>query len=136
MGKVWILDTETKGTGANVVPLDRATKRSPDKRPLYVPPKPPTPVAEPTPSRSPNRFRIVDLMTRQTLADEVSAREAVDVLKTVRSIVDVNVYMWRDPPGRWQMLPFADRRALWDGAHARQPTGRSGSSEDDPDPPR
>jgi hypothetical protein len=26
MGKVWVLDTETKGTGANVVPLERAQR--------------------------------------------------------------------------------------------------------------
>src|SRR3712207_4195892 len=27
MAKVWVLDTETKGTGANVVPLDRAQRQ-------------------------------------------------------------------------------------------------------------
>jgi len=27
MGKVWVLDTETKGTGANVVPLEKALER-------------------------------------------------------------------------------------------------------------
>ena len=27
MGKVWVLDTETKGTGANMVPLEQAQKR-------------------------------------------------------------------------------------------------------------
>jgi hypothetical protein len=27
MGKVWVLDTETKGTGANVVPLEKIQKR-------------------------------------------------------------------------------------------------------------
>jgi hypothetical protein len=33
MGKVWVLDTETKGTGANVVPLEKVLKRpeAPDK---------------------------------------------------------------------------------------------------------
>jgi hypothetical protein len=118
MAKVWILDTETKGTGANVVPLERATKRSADTRPLYVPPEPRTPVVEPAPPRSPDKFRIVDLMTRQTLTDEASAREAVEVLKEVRSIVDVNVFVWRDPPGRWRLLPFSDRRTLWDLAQA------------------
>lgn len=114
MGKIWILDHETKGTGANMVPLERATKRSSDRRPLYVPPEAPPPVQEPPVPRAPQRFRIVDLMTRETLADDVGAREAVEALKPVRSIVDVNIYVWRDPPGRWQPLPFSDRRALWD----------------------
>ncbi len=27
MGKVWVLDTETKGTGANVVPLEKVVKK-------------------------------------------------------------------------------------------------------------
>jgi hypothetical protein len=32
MGKTWILDSETKGTGANMVPLEKAQKRA-DERP-------------------------------------------------------------------------------------------------------
>jgi hypothetical protein len=32
MGKTWILDTETKGTGANMVPLEKARKE-PDAEP-------------------------------------------------------------------------------------------------------
>ena len=27
MAKVWVLDTDTKGTGANMVPLERVLKR-------------------------------------------------------------------------------------------------------------
>jgi hypothetical protein len=119
MSKIWVLDTETKGTGANMVPLERATRRSSETRPLYVPPEPPAPVQEAAPPKSPQRFRIVDVMTRQTLADDVSAREAVEALKDVRSIVDINIYVWLDRPGRWQPLPFSDRRALWDLAASR-----------------
>jgi hypothetical protein len=34
MGKVWVLDTETKGTGAEMVPLEKVLeKREPDARP-------------------------------------------------------------------------------------------------------
>ena len=29
MGKVWVLDTETKGTGANMVPLEKVQKEAP-----------------------------------------------------------------------------------------------------------
>jgi hypothetical protein len=32
VGKVWVLDTETKGTGANMVPLEQAQKQ-PDSAP-------------------------------------------------------------------------------------------------------
>jgi hypothetical protein len=35
VGKTWVLDTETKGTGANMVPLDKAQKKAdePVRRP-------------------------------------------------------------------------------------------------------
>ena len=38
MAKVWVLDTETKGTGANVVPLEKVV-RPPEQR--EAPPTPP-----------------------------------------------------------------------------------------------
>lgn len=33
MGKVWVLDTETKGTGANMVPIEK-TQANPESKPL------------------------------------------------------------------------------------------------------
>ncbi len=113
--KVWILDTETKGTGANVVPLEKILRRPPaEPERLYVPPKPrPKPPPEPTP-REPHRFKVVDLMTREVLAEDVDARATVDVLAEVRSIVDVNVYVWRPDREDWRLLPLEDKRALWE----------------------
>jgi hypothetical protein len=32
MGKTWVLDTETKGTGANMVPLEKVQKKADAKR--------------------------------------------------------------------------------------------------------
>src|SRR4051812_45702448 len=41
MGKTWVLDTETKGTGANVVPLEKVLKRpTPPEQPLPRPKRP------------------------------------------------------------------------------------------------
>jgi hypothetical protein len=38
MGKVWVLDTETKGTGANVVPLEKVLERpAPSEKPARRP---------------------------------------------------------------------------------------------------
>jgi hypothetical protein len=38
MGKTWVLDTETKGTGANMVPLEKVLKRpEPPKKPAKRP---------------------------------------------------------------------------------------------------
>lgn len=113
MAKVWVLETETKGTGANVVPLDR-TERKPgsDAVPGFsFPELKPLPDPEP---RGPRSFKVVDVMTRQVLAEGVGARDAVSALEDVNSIVDVTVSVW-DPDGeRWRMLSFGEKQALWD----------------------
>jgi hypothetical protein len=56
----------------------------------------------------------VDLMTQQLLVEDASTREAVDALKAVRSVVDVNVYVWQEEDERWRLLSFGEQRALWD----------------------
>lgn len=47
MGKHWVLDTETKGTGARMVPLEDAVKEAEPKAPFVSRPRkaPPTPTA-------------------------------------------------------------------------------------------
>ena|SRR5579859_1201201 len=123
MGKTWVLHTETKGTGATMVPLERVTKRSSASEPLVVAPKPePRPPEAPEPS-APRRFRIVDVMTRQALVDGVGTREAIDALQGIRSLVDVNVYVWQDERDRWRLLTFAEQRTIWD---LRGPASESG----------
>jgi hypothetical protein len=120
MGRVWVLDTETKGTGANMVPLERVTKRPSLAEPVLTRrEQPPREQPEPAPRAAP-KFRIIDVMTRQTLADDVSTREAAAVLGGIRSIVDVSAYVRRDPEARWQLLPLSDLRALLDLAHAKR----------------
>jgi hypothetical protein len=115
MGRVWVLDTETKGTGAEMVPLDKV-RRTPARRgePLFVPskrrPRPPKP-AEPRP---PRRFRVVDVATRAVLADDVGAGEALRALGEVRSTVDVHVFVWEPSSERWRLLTLGEQRTLWE----------------------
>jgi hypothetical protein len=54
MAKTWVLDTETKGTGANVVPLEKVQRR-PEEAPERVAPRPkrPAPRGKATPRRRP-----------------------------------------------------------------------------------
>src|SRR5436190_16741017 len=121
-GKVWVLETQTKGTGANMVPLDRVLKRSEQvegfgfRMPAPREPAPATP-------RQPYRFKVRDVMTRQVLAEGVDAQGALEALDRVRSIVDVIVYVWDREAERWRMLTFDETRALWD----RRTTARSRS---------
>jgi hypothetical protein len=114
VARTWILHTETKGTGAQMVPLESTTKRSPPES-LVVPPTP-RPRRRPPDvrPREAHRFRIVDVMTRETLADGASTAEAVAVLRGVRSSVDINVYVWREQQGRWRLLTLEEKRMLWD----------------------
>jgi hypothetical protein len=112
MGR-WVLDTSTKGTGANMVPLESVLRSGSDTAPGFTLPDRKR-TEETAPERRPHRFKVVDVMTRRVLAEGVDARRAVAALAAVRSVVDVTVSVWDDEAERWRMLSFAERRALWD----------------------
>jgi hypothetical protein len=127
MAKTWVLDTETKGTGAHVVPLEKVLRRG-DRKPelnlveLQRPDSPkPVPESDPPQRRT---FKILDVMTRETLAEGIDLRTTVDLLGDVRSNVDVHVYVWDADRRRWRMLGLSEQRALWEAgrASAVQPT--------------
>jgi hypothetical protein len=115
MGKVWILDTETKGTGANMVPLDSVLEKPGSgavegfRLPALKPPAP-----APEQPRAPRRFKVVEVVTREVLADGTDARTTVERLERVRSIVDVTIWVWEPDEERWRMLSLDEARALWD----------------------
>ena len=75
----------------------------------------PRPRAQPAPApRKPPRFKVVDVMTRATLLEDAGGRALVDLLKTVRSPVDVHISRWDDERGEWRLLSLDEQRALWD----------------------
>ncbi|MGZ4295969.1 MAG: hypothetical protein ACXVE4_02655 [Solirubrobacteraceae bacterium] len=116
MGKTWVLQTETKGTGATMVPLERVQKRPSAREPVFVPreTRRHEPAVEPDAPRAPRRFRITDVMTRQTLLDDGVAAQAVRALKDVRSTVDVMVHVWDETGSRWRPLTLSEQRAMFD----------------------
>jgi hypothetical protein len=115
MARIWVLDTETKGTGAHMVPLDRVVeKRAPSGEPFFVPPKPRPREPKPAEPRAPRRFRVVDVVTQQVLADDAPVRETLEVLNGVRSNVDVHVSVWEPEGERWRLLTLDEQRLLWD----------------------
>jgi hypothetical protein len=118
MARTWILDSETKGTGARMVPLDSVTKRRSSSERVLKGDKPAgrRPTGPPKP-RPPRRFKVVDLMTREPIVEDVNARGAVDALKDVRSTVDVTVYTWQEHAGRWRPLTLSEQSAMWQLAH-------------------
>jgi hypothetical protein len=120
MGKVWVLDTETKGTGAQMVPLEKVQKQpapKPRRRRVHAPSRE---RQVPAPRRS-DRFRIVDVMTLQPLLEDANARETVERLSDVRSLVDVTIHAWDEDAGRWQRLSRGEERALWRAARSLPP---------------
>ena len=113
MAKTWVLKTETKGTGATMVPLERAAERASTATPLYVP-RPAEPrEPEPPKPRAPRRFRVVDLLTRERLVDDGPAAQAIDALRHVRSTVDVTISVWDEHRERWRPLTLAEQRAMF-----------------------
>ena len=114
MGKVWVLDTETKGTGAEVRPLEEAGESGlkGGQSPIVVrerKPRPPKPV-EPA---GPRRFRVVDVMTKRVLAEDSPLDATVELLEGVRSIVDVSISVWEPKAGRWQELSLREKQMVW-----------------------
>ena len=127
MAKTWVLETHTKGTGANIVPLEHDHEPAQErpagrKAELFVPRKrAPRPAPAPAP-RTPPRFRVVEVTTQRVLADGASTRATVELLRDVRSVVDVAISVWTEKDGRWRLLTHGEQKTLWDlrGAVAGQ----------------
>jgi hypothetical protein len=101
MARVWVLDTETKGTGAEMVPLEkllREREREPRSLPLLRRRKRRA-AREPEPS-PPRTFKVVDVITGRTLAEAVDARSVLGLLEETASIVDVSISVWQPKPVR------------------------------------
>jgi hypothetical protein len=120
-GTVWVLDHETKGTGAQMVPLDKkldADRQSGGLVVVQQRPRKPEPAPEP---RGPRRFRVVDVMSRKVLAEGADARTTIGVLEGVRSVVDVSVYVWEEKAAKWQQLTQRETQMLWGMRGRRAP---------------
>jgi hypothetical protein len=114
MARTWVLDTETKGTGAHMAPLETAARRAGEERELSTvvlkrsPPRKAAPV-----SPAAQSFKVVDVLSGQVLAQDVGAREAVSALGKLRSVLDARVSVWAEPAGRWKLLSLDEQKALW-----------------------
>jgi len=98
-----------------MVPLDRVLKKpgsDPDQLRVLPRPKPRAP--KPPEPRPPRPFKVVDVMTREVLADGADLRTTVKLLDDVRSIVDVTIWVWQPEAERWRMLTLEEARSLWE----------------------
>jgi hypothetical protein len=114
MAKVWVLDTGTKGTGASVVPLETPPAERTAKPELpFVPPKRAPRAPKPPEPKKARRFKVVEVVTGKVLAENADARATVDVLRDVRSVVDVAISVWRPEAESWRLLTLSEQKALW-----------------------
>ena len=114
MGRDWVLDLDPSGTGAEMRPLDRVL-REPERKPdLPLVRRKPQPRPEQAPEpRKPRRFKVVDVMSGVVKAEDASTRATVDLLRDVRAVGDVRVYVWSDDADRWRLLTLDEQRTLW-----------------------
>jgi hypothetical protein len=133
VGKVWVLDTDTKGTGAQMVPLEKAVKRpaaEPERRRAPVPrPARREQPHGPAPAR---RFRVIDARSRQLLAEDANAPDTIELLRGVEQPVDVSVYVWEPKPETWRLLTSREKSLLFE-VRLRP---RAPESEPPPEQPR
>ncbi len=116
MAKTWVLDTETKGTGAHIAPLERSARGAPSKLELVQlhPPTAHAPESTPATTRPhPKRFKVLDVLSGRTLAEDVPAREAVLALQPLRKAIDALVYVREEDGVRWRLLTLGETSALW-----------------------
>jgi hypothetical protein len=114
VGKTWVLDTETKGTGAHVVPYEKTPQSARREQELALveldrAPLPPRPAAPPEPLR----FKVVNVMSSQVVADGTGARETVEALEGMRSVLDARIFVWVASKGRWRLLTLDECKVLW-----------------------
>jgi len=90
MAKTWVLDTETKGTGAHVVPLSSRERSGEEELAIVQLERPPRPPREPAPVPH-TRFRVVDVLGASVVGEELDVRDAVAALAKMRSALDARV---------------------------------------------
>jgi hypothetical protein len=115
VGKVWVLDTETKGTGAQMVPLEKTLREpaEPERRRARPVTKPARREKPPAPA-PPRRFRVIDARSRQVLAEDANAPEILGLLRGVEQPVDVSIYVWEPKPEEWRLLIGREKALLWE----------------------
>lgn len=112
MAKTWVLDTETKGTGAHIAPLKREQTHVEQDLAIVTLERPPRAAKTPE-TPAPRTFKVVDVMSARVLAEGVDARETLRLLAGMRSVIDARVYVWVAGAGRWRLLTLGEQKALW-----------------------
>src|SRR4051812_45910712 len=111
MAKTWVLDSETKGTGAHIAPLpaghgERARQAELALVQLARPPR--RRAAPEAPVKA--SFKVTDVLSGAVLGEDLDARSAVQALARMRSALDARVWVRHGASSRWRMLSLGDTR--------------------------
>ena len=122
MAKTWVLETHTKGTGANIVPLDEsAPAEQGEHEPPFVPRRSAPRAPAPPPPKAPSKFKVVEVTTGRVLVQGAGVRATVERLRDVAGITDVAIWTWSERHGRYVLLTHREQRTLWDLRAAVRP---------------
>jgi hypothetical protein len=53
------------------------------------------------------------VMTKRALAEDAPLDATVELLRGIRSIVDVSISVWEPKAARWQELSLREKQMLW-----------------------
>lgn len=125
MAKTWVLDTETKGTGAHIAPLKESAARQAERELEVVTFKrtlPPAASPAQTPSAS---FKVVDVRSARVIGEGIDTRATVDLLTRMNSVTDARIYVWMHAARRWRLLSLREQRTLWAFREQAAPSAQS-----------
>jgi hypothetical protein len=72
----------------------------------------PPPPRSPAPPE-PLRFKVVNVMSSQVLIEDAGAREAVESLEGLHSVLDARIFVWAPERHRWRLLSLEESKAMW-----------------------
>jgi hypothetical protein len=97
-----------------MVPLEKALKpnRAQQELALFRFNRPPHPTEPPEPP-APLLFKLVNVLSAEVLAEGIGARDTVELLERMSSVLDVRIFQWMAKTGRWRLLTLDESKALW-----------------------
>jgi len=115
-----------------MVPLESILRKPARKSDaIQVPPPRPPRAPAPAKPRSARMFKVIDVRSREVLAEHANARATIEVLNGARSIVDVSVHVWMPATERWRLLTFDEQRLLWSRREPAPATPAAGATLSD-----
>jgi hypothetical protein len=63
---------------------------------------------------APRRFRVIDALSREVVADDADLTATVQALRGLAQAVDASVYVWEPKACEWRLLTRRELSLLWE----------------------